>query len=1267
MHIRRFTFFLGLLLLPLWAFSTEYHFVGQISWLPVEHIKTDRGGGMFERMTFKHAVYPNQDGLPVFSKAYLIHTAHAGLVATLIPEKTAPASPEEQQLLQDLNFRDTAFQVKALVSTARKQSFAVINIIPVRFLSRTHSYEKLVSFEVGIQMKDLPQAVGANGKKTIVHSVLATGSWFKIRISKSGIYKLTYSDLQKMGFPVNGNSANIALFGNGGGVLPEKNDAPRPSGLTENPIEVVDGGDGKMNPGDYILFYGKGPIVWDYNPSTGHFAHQDNYYSNYAYYFLTLLTHPGKRIQTEVINTGTPDVEVNSFTDFAYHELDERNLGGMGRTWYGEVFDFTNSYQFNFNFPNIIDTAKAFVACAFASKSFSSNSFLIYVNGTLKKVLKMPLTGNSGYDVGKAGFTQFEFFPSSEKVSIRINFQKSDVSAVGYLDYIDVNVKRRLTFVGNQMPFTCVESTGHLARYHLSSNEPVRVWDITNPLNATAINLSKAANGYSFETTVAPVKSFIAFNGKEFLTPKFVKQIANQDLHSVKNIDYLIISYPAFLPQAERLAEYHRQKDNMTVYVTTPQKIYNEFSSGAQDVSAIRDFVKRIYDQSDPGKRIKYLLLFGDASYDYKNRIPDNTDFVPTWESVNSLNSISSIATDDYYGYLENGEGTGYNDKVDIGIGRFPVDTPAEAKNAVDKVIRYDTPTKKTMGPWKNLITFVADNGDYNTHLNDAETLSRLVQAQNPVYNIDKLYLSAFPQISTPSGQRSPAMNAAIDARIDKGTLIFNYSGHGGGEGLGHERFMQISDINSWDNFYKLTVFITATCEFTRFDDPEKVSPGELAFLSDRGGAIALFTTTRATYASANLALNSAIYNHNLFEKSAGKYPRFGDVIRRAKATGGENDKKFVLIGDPALRLAYPDYLAKTTRINSKVVIKNQPDTLKALAKVRIQGEVQNAFGQVLSNYRGTIYPTVFDKASIIKTLGTNPDSPPTTFSLWKNILFKGKAAITGGRFDFSFVVPKDISYKYGPGRISYYFTNDTTDGHGYSENIIVGGFDQKAAQDTIGPIIKMYLNNSEFSSGSITNANPVLYALISDQSGINTTGNGIGHNIIATLDGNPNESFNLNAYYVAANGNFTKGTITFPFHGLTAGKHTLNLRVWDIYNNSSSAKIEFVVVPASQLVVKNLMNFPNPVINGTNFVFEHNQAGKILNVKINIYQLDGQKIKTITTVLHPTGFNSGRIYWNGTTDSGEKVSRGIYIYRVSVTLPDGQTKSLQSKMVILH
>ncbi len=1259
------TFFILMLLWPFTSYAIDYAVDDSLQWQGLQSFRTGQGVS-FERLSFVGAYFISPESMPRYEKMVPVHAVSVQISGRMVRKKTVPVSLAEARWLSGKHFSDTVFRLKVALSVARKQPYALVQLVPLRWNPHENYYEKLLSFQITLSVVDVPETGRQQKQQLLSRSVLSSGTWFKIKISKTGVYKLTYEDLKSMGFPVDGNPADIALYGNGGGILPEQNNAPRPPGLTENPMEMVDNGDGVFGPGDYFLFYGVGPVTWKYNATDQMFHHQNNYYADFAYYFLTLKNAPALRMQTDTV-TGTPDIEVDRFVDYAYHEKDERNLGNTGRTWYGEVYDFTTDYSFDFTFPNILKDQEAHLKAVFASKANASNRFLIYTNGQLQKTLNMPITGNSYYDVGKGGSTQFVFSPAADKITVKTVYQRNDPSATGYLDYIELNVWRKLIFGGGQMTFRNIFSSGNMARYHLQTAGKTQVWDISEPLLPHRVKTAAASGGLTFLTKISPYKAFVAFDGSDFYKPVFVEKVANQNLHAVKDIDMLIVTYPGFLDQAQRLADFHREKDGLKVFVTTPQKIYNEFSSGAQDVTAIRDFVKHIYDQSDPGQEIKYLLLFGDASFDYKDRVPDNTNFVPCWESIPSLNTISSVASDDYFGYLDPGEGTNYSDRVDIGIGRFPVDTPEEAKEAVDKTIGYAVNKPENMGPWRNRLTFVADDGDYNRHLKDAETLTGYLDTKYPVYGINKLYLDAFPQVSTPSGQRAPALNEAINAAIDAGTLIFNYSGHGGEVGLGHERFMTLADINSWNNKNRLTVFITATCEFTRYDNPEMVSAGELVFMNPNGGAVALFTTTRATYASANLALNMALFKHNLFEKTDGAYPCFGDVIMHSKVLGGNNDKKFVLIGDPALKLAYPEDKVKTTRINARAVVEGEPDTLKALSKVRIQGDVTDDSGRKISDYQGTIFSTVFDKKSAITTLRTDPDSRVTTFYMWKSILFKGEAAIRNGSFDFSFVVPKDIAYKFGKGRISYYFDNGKTDGHGDYENIVVGGYDNGAPADTTGPDIRLYMNDSSFAPGDVTHANPVLFARLSDQSGINTTGNGIGHDIVATLDNDPSQSYHLNAYYVADEGDFTKGSIRFQLKGLSEGKHIIRLKAWDLYNNSSTAELPFVVEPASKLVIEDLYNFPNPVTDATDFVFQHNQAGKLLKVRLDIYQLDGRRMKTIREEITPSGFGSGRIHWDCTNDAGKKIGRGIYVYRLQVTAPDGQVKYLHNKLVFIR
>jgi hypothetical protein len=1269
-RLRAFLVFISVVLISLSATSQKvaYDSAEEIRWQSVQTFKIEDGLEI-SRLSFEGAYYPYLDIIPVFIKNYPVHTSSAKVSCRLQDEVYLPLTEQETSLLPDVEVPEKIRPVCDM-TVVRGQPYVQVRLRPVRWNTEKNVFEKLVSFKVIIEVEDLPERY-TNITRDIQNSVLRNGSWFKVRIDKSGLYKITYDELQQMGFDVSVNPHQIAVFGNGGGVLPEVNTDFRHKDLVENPIVVVGENDGSFDANDYILFYGQGPVTWKYNMLTGTFDYQTNYYDDYAYYFITSLDHNAKRIENQQPPSGGHDLLIDEFNDYACHELDERNLFKTGRTWFGEVYDFDITKEFVFDFPNLVkDNQSGYLHCAFAARAFSYNSMTIYVNNELEKSLTLGVvSSNDPYQLGRVKETNFHFTPDNDQLIVKTEYRRTSNSSIAYLDFIEVNVKRKLLMTEGQMMFRSADAgqDGQIVRYRLgNASSDLTVWDITDPVNPQKIQTQFSSGNLEFNAVADTLRQYIVFkNGAGLYQTEFVEPVENQNLHSVKNIDFLIVTYPDFMEEAKRLADFHRQNDGMNVYVTIPEKIYNEFSSGAQDITAIRDFVKHIYDQSDPGRKIKYLLLFGDASFDYKDRLADNTNFAPCWESIESMNIVNSIASDDYFGYLDDGEGGSSASRVDIGIGRFVVGTTEEAKAAVDKSIHYATNTQEVMQPWRNMITFAADDGDNNTHLRHAETLSDFVYENYPVYNVDKIYLDAYKQISTPGGQTSPDMNKAINDKIEKGTLIFNYNGHGGEAGLGHESIMQIADINSWTNYDKLALFITATCEFARYDDPTRVSAGEYVFLNKKGGGIALFSTARATFASSNLALNMAIYQNNIFEKTNGSYPCFGDVIMNSKVLGGNNDSKFVLLGDPALQLAYTDYGVKTVKINNHVVEEDVADTLRALAKVTIEGEVTDEAGNLLADFNGTVFPTVYDKFAEIETHGD--ENPSKTFYLRKNILFNGKTAVTNGRFNFEFIMPKDISYRYGGGRISYYVRNDSVDGSGYYENVIIGGFNETAEEDNEGPEITLFMNDTTFRSGDITDRNPDLLAYLFDESGINTTGNGIGHDILATIDDDQNKTYNLNDYYEADIGSFQKGTLRYPFSNLEDGPHVLSLRVWDIYNNSSTAYLEFVVMAEDEIVIENLINYPNPFISETNFVFDHNQSGQDLDVKIQIYTLSGQIIRTIEVQMNPESYKSVPVKWDGLNDNGSRISKGFYIYRVTVRKENGSTASETAKLVFLR
>ncbi len=1158
----------------------------------------------------------------------------------------------------------------------RKNAFVEIAVLPLRIDSTTGRLERLKSFRlVVVTQTNMRPATIKSSPSYAEHSVLASGRWYKFAINATGIYKISYEDLAKMGIPAASvDPQNIRLYGNGGGMLPEANAAVRADDLTENAVFVYQSSAGKLSPGDYLLFYGQSPDIWTYSTADHVFHHKKNLYSNQTFYFLTFDLGPGKRIVTEASTEKPANNFIRKFDDYAFYERDDINLIKSGREWFDhEIFDITTTRNYSFNFPNI-DIVKPVqvTACIAARSTSGSSSFTLFAQGQQVSNISVPPVGSYYLDPyaaekqGSAGFSS-----TKDIVDLKLVYNKSNSSCIGYLNWFEVNATRLLKMSGAQMGFRSVLGTGKnlVSEFILGSNgQNLQVWDVSSIGDIRLIQTTLSGSDLKFRLPTDTLREFIAFDGSSFGTPDFVGSIEPQDLHGTAVADYIIVAHPSFVTEAERLAAFHQQHAGLTTLVTTPEKIYNEFSSGAQDITAIRDFVRMMYNKAEPGKEPRYLLLFGDASYDYMNRQPNNTNFVPSFQSVESLDPIDSYITDDYFVLLDPGEGQGASGDLDMGVGRFPVTTVDEARASVEKVLHYCSNSDSVKNDWRNVVCFVADDQDEggNIFINDSENLSAIIENGYKDYNLDKIYMDAYTQISTPGGKRYPEVNDAITKRVEKGALIINYVGHGGEVGWAHERVLEVPDIKNWRNFDNMPVFMTATCEFSRFDDPERVSAGEWVFLNGQGGGIALFTTTRATFAGSNFVLSNNFYQ-NAFTMPGGEYHKMGDLIMLSKAGAGSNanTRKFVLLGDPALKMDYPDLDVVTTSINSQEPT-TVPDTLKALAEMTITGEIRHHSGSKVQDFSGTVFPTVFDKAAEIWTNG-NDGSPPVKFFLRKNPVYKGKAQVTNGSFEFSFIVPKDIAYKYGVGKISYYARSNETDASGYSDEIVVGGYNSLAPFDENGPEISLFINTRNFVSGGITDPNPVVLADIRDESGINTVGNGIGHDITAMLDDRTAEPLVLNDYYVTDLNTFTSGTVSYPLSKLAEGPHHLVLKAWDVYNNSAEAGIDFIVISANEFAYERLYNYPNPMRDHTTFSFETNQVNQNLDVEIQIYTIFGKQIKTFRRTIYANGYKIEPIDWDGTTDSGRKIDSGTYIYRVLVTIPDGTTHQQTSKLVVIR
>ncbi len=1246
-----------------------------IKWTGVKRIKANDADSV-KFVSFEGANYKNY--LPYYFNKIKVDGNYF-YSAILKEESFQPCSTEEIKLIPANKITNSVI-ITANVSMQRRQPFLCISFFPFRTNSATGKIEKLISFNIEvIQGAPITKAKAKNVYAD--NSVLASGKWYKIAVADNGIYKLTYNDLVTLGMDVSSiDPKNIRIYGNGGGMLPEDNFIPRNDDLVENAIYVYGEADGTFDNSDYILFYGKSPVSWKLDTLDKKFHHQTNYYSDATYYFITADLGPGKRIASQFSTTSPANKVITKFDDYLCHEKDSVNLILSGKEWFGENFDILTSYSFNFPFPNIDGSSKVYVKTDIASRYSYPNysSYIVNANGNSQTSTINGVNGQ--YEYASTASNTFSFFPTSSDINVTIT--KNTPNAVGWLNYIEINAARNLTLSGSQLIFRSISSAGigNISEYtvaNMTSN--CKIWEVTNPLNIKEQSFTSTGNDAVFRVATDSLREFIAFNGSSYKTATLIGRVENQNLHALNQADIIIVAYPDFISEAYRYANIHNTYDNYSSVVVTPSQIYNEFSSGAQDVTAIRDFVKMFYDRAtNENEMPKYLLLFGDASYDYKNRLPNNTNYVPTFQSPDGTDMSDSYATDDFFGFLDDYDGPYVNSLLDIGIGRFPVKTTEEADVMVNKINYYLTKnnpnntqsgcasySSSISGDWRNTVCFVADDEEMD-FFNSAESLSTFIDTTYNNYNIDKIYCDAYVQQTGAGGQRYPDVNDEINKRVEKGALIVNYIGHGGEVGWALERILQVSDIESWTNINNMPMFLTATCEFSRYDDPGRTSAGEMVLLNKAGGGIALLTTSRLAYASSNQVLNTIFYQ-NVFKKINGSYQSLGDLTMLSK-NGASNVRNFILLGDPALKLSYPENTVVTKNINGHAS-GSVSDTLKALSKVTISGIIQDSTGQKLTNFNGIVYPTVYDKKTLTSTLGNDGTSLIRSFYIQKSVLYKGKVSVNNGNFSFTFVVPKDIAYNYGIGRISYYAEDGNTNANGFYENnsFIIGGSDTNALPDNIGPDIGLYLNDTNFVYGGITDEKPILLAFVSDSNGINTVGNGIGHDIVAVIDENTDKSIVLNDYYEADLNSYQKGKIRYPLTKLSDGKHTLHLKVWDIYNNSSEANTEFVVAQSGQLALSHVLNYPNPFTTRTSFFFEHNQPCCALDVQIQIFTITGRLIKTIEQSVQTMGFRAEPIEWDGLDDFGDPIAKGVYIYKLKAKNDKGYKAEKIEKLVILR
>lgn len=1187
-------------------------------------------------------------------------------------------------------------------STARDLHYGKITITPI--IKEGNSFKKLVSFSYSIAPGAMKAQPPANTVNAIQNSVLATGNWYRFYVQKSGVYKISKSFLSSLGMNTNVNPMKIKIFGNGGRMLPLANADEYPMDLTENAIQFVGGNDPVFDSQDYFLFYAEGMDKWNEDYKTNL-----NIYANRSYYYVTTDGEDGKRITNMAQPTDAATTTITTFDDYQFHEIEDINIERLGRVWFGESFSVDNEQEFDFSFPNIVTSSPILVRTHVAAINSITSTFKIEANSQLVGNINVP--GNSDALPSESSLAA-PVSVSSPDVTIKVSYNDGGVpSSKAYLDFITIKAKRNLQAFGKQFPFQFDQAASlfDVGEYQLSSAASIsQVWDVTDIFNVTKVD-NAAQSTFSFKATLGEVRKYVAIDNTDYYSPlkESKTRVDNQNLKGTifndasgqfQDIDYLIIAPKSLNTQAEKLAAFHRNYSNLNVKVVNLETIYPEFSSGKQDIGAIRNFVKYVYfNASATDKRVKYLNMFGDASYDFKDGIPNNTNVVPIYQALHSYaEGENSFASDDFFAMMEDDEGRidwgnnptngqysysyNYGD-IDIAVGRMIVNDTQQAEEMVNKVIEYHD--IKSYGSWRNNYVAIADDPSADK-TSDRQLqfyqnrLSDRILTEKPFLNVTKILLDAYVQETSAGGKRYPKAKEDIFSAFEKGALVFNYLGHGGPDELAEERIWEKSDGQNLGNRYKYPLFITITCDFSRFDNPYRPTAGEYTYWNPKGGAISMITTVRSIGQTSAQDFNDKLAQY-LFSYGSNNYTSIAEAMRLAKNTmSGPSTNIVFYLGDPALMLAIPKPQVVLTQVND-VPITGAIDDFQSLDYIKLKGEVRDENNVLLSNYNGELSVNVFDKNIQAETLRNDSVdalvsltptvlAPRMPFTALGETIFRGNAMVTNGNFEVDFYVPRDIRVPLGNGRISFYAKRNQVllDKTGVNTDIKVGGINTNAEVDNTPPTVRLYMNDETFVNGGITNESPFFLAILEDAHGINTA-SGIGHDIVGILDGDETKPYIMNDYYEAEANDFTKGRVYFPFRNLAVGLHTITFKAWDVYNNPITAEIQFIVVGDESVTLSHVLNYPNPFVSYTEFWFSHNRPFEPLDVQVQVMTITGKIVWSKTQTVTTDGFLSREITWDGKDDFGDRIGKGVYVYKLTVksTLSNKKAEKIE-KLVIL-
>ncbi len=1207
---------------------------------------------------------------------------------------TTDLTQRQRQLLREQN---TPRDVQWVFSIGEDLKSAQIQTPLLRFDPDRRLFEKLdeLDFALG-NLDDEVDGLTATHSQRLRSwpetSPLGSGNFIRISIPADGVYRIDRDWIQSAGFdPDTLDPRRIRLFGNGGAMLPTSNAKERPLGLMPAAVRFEGEQDGVWDATDALYFWGEGPDSWERDGSVANWDHEKNAYNDESWYFLEYNGESAEqsfRVQDQAPEILAPDTLITTYWSQQFHELELESVNRSGREWFGETFGTVTSRSVSFNVP-FATSKPGKLDFRVAAQSMGSSSLFTLSAGQVISTASPSYTSQTSTSnvVNLASGSQDGAVVSGSglnaRIEVDISFEAAVSGALGWLDYVRIAQECDLNMASAQLNFYAdADADYDRAEYRLEQGVGLQtVWDVTNGNQPVQLSLVQSESNSAWNAQLDTTRRFAVFSNYGFPEPAFVGRVDNLDLHQYERADLVIATRAQYMEAAQRLANIHAD-EGLEVLVVTQRGVFDDFSSGSVDPTALKMLMMMLRDRAMQGGWAppRYLQLFGDGTFANRSDLMA-TPFVVTYQSENSISPTSSYVSDDYFGFLEDQYGEGIGDKMAIGVGRIACSSVDEANAMVDKVEAYlQQPnaevsdsgcadgTEGDDGRWRNRICFVSDDMDGNggpteiEHMQNSDEHADKLADNHSEYDVVKIYLDAYPQESTPGGERYPDAQDAIDRQVRDGALIMNYIGHGGEKGWSHERVLNTTTIQNWTNLKRMPLFMTATCELARYDDPDVDSAGEMMVMNPEGGAIAMLTTTRVVFSGSNQQLNRAFYDVALYD-TASTALRLGDIARATKndpqVSNSSNKRNFTLLGDVALQLNYPEHSVQLTSV---------PDTLKALDQANVSGFVSDRSGALLSDFSGIVHVKVFDKSSQITSLNNDGAPNPHAFEVHRNVLFSGVASVQNGLFNFDFVVPRDIDYSFGQGRISAYAVSDSSDAHGATNDLIIGGVSEDYLEDLVPPLVELYINDTLFESGGLTDNNPLLLARLFDEGGINSSGVGIGHDIRVILDEESSQSVVLNDFYTSDLNTYQGGTVRYAFSDLEDGPHSLSLTAWDVYNNKGTGSIDFVVAADFEAALGEVLAFPNPSSNGFQFSIEHNQVCQEGTMTLEVFSSQGQMMHSTQFPWHVEGFKNNEVRWDALDQStGSRVAGGVYLFRISLQAENGSVVQYADQIVVLR